>query len=223
MAKAKAKAKATVKGRSTPRSLNVLFIGNSFTQRNDLPGLVARLAAADDRTLKHQLISAGGASLKRHWNAGAAAGAIKVGGFDYVVLQEQSTLPIKSPVRMHESVRLFDQIIKAAGARTALYLTWARRHAPETQRRITDAYASVGEELGATVIPVGVAWERFRKKHDEPELYDDDGSHPSLAGSYLAACVMFATLLGGSPVGNSADVAGLTPAERALLQRYGDH
>jgi hypothetical protein len=216
---AKAKAKASAKRSSEPRSLNVLFIGNSFTQRNDLPGLIARLASAADRTLEHRLISAGGASLRRHRNAGAAADAIKGGAFDFVVLQEQSTLPIKSPARMHESVRLFDQIIKAAGARTALYLTWARRHAPETQAAITDAYTSIGEELGATVIPAGVAWQRFCKAHNTPELYDDDGSHPSLAGSYLAACVAFAALFGVSPVGNTADVEGLTPAERALLQR----
>src|SRR6476620_10904678 len=102
----------------SPRSLNVLFIGNSFTQRNDLPGLVAHLATAADRSLTHRLISAGGASLRRHWNAGAAAEAIKTGDFDFVVLQEQSTLPIKSPARFHESVRLFDEVIRAAGART---------------------------------------------------------------------------------------------------------
>jgi hypothetical protein len=205
-----------------PNTLNVLFIGNSFTARNDLPGLIARLANAADRGLKHRMITAGGASLKRHWNAGAAADAIKNGSFDYVVLQEQSTLPIKSPARMHESVRLFDQIIKAAGARTALYLTWARQHGAETQAAITDAYTSIAEDLGATLIPAGVAWQRFMKSHKAPSLYDADQSHPSLAGSYLAACVAFAALFDISPVGNTADVEGLAPAERALLQRAAD-
>ena len=47
--------------------LKVLFIGNSFTARNDLPGLVAELAAARGKTLQHRLISAGGASLRTHW------------------------------------------------------------------------------------------------------------------------------------------------------------
>src|SRR5437762_355503 len=93
--------------------LNVLFIGNSFTARNDLPGLIAQLAAARGKGLEHRLISAGGASLRRHWNAGQALAAIKGGGYDVVVLQEQSTLPIKGPQRMHESVRLFDGAIKA--------------------------------------------------------------------------------------------------------------
>src|SRR3954451_24627759 len=112
--------------------LNVLFIGNSFTARNDLPGLVARLAAARGRRLRHRLISAGGASLRTHWNAGAALQAIREGHYDRVVLQEQSTLPVKNSGRTHENVRLFDGAIRAAGAQTTLYMTWARRNAPES-------------------------------------------------------------------------------------------
>ena len=50
--------------------LKVLFIGNSFTARNNLPGLITDLAAARGRSLEHRLISAGGASLRNHWNAG---------------------------------------------------------------------------------------------------------------------------------------------------------
>lgn len=143
------------------KTLNVLFIGNSFTARNDLPGLVAKLAAAKGKELRHRLISAGGASLRAHWNAGEAAKAIQTGGYDFVVLQEQSTLPVKNATRMHENVRLFDEAITSAGAKTVLYMTWARRHAPETQAAISDAYNSIGRELKATVVPVGTVWERL--------------------------------------------------------------
>ncbi len=59
--------------------------------------------------------------------------------------------------RMHENIRLFDRAIRDAGAKTALYMTWARRNAPESQRVITEAYESIGRELSATVVPVGVA------------------------------------------------------------------
>src|SRR5690242_18905047 len=104
-------------------ALNVLFIGNSFTARNDLPGLVAQLAKARGQRLEHRLISAGGASLRRHWNGGQARAAIENGRYDFVVLQEQSTLPVKNAARMHENVRLFDSAIKAAGAKMALYMT----------------------------------------------------------------------------------------------------
>lgn len=103
--------------------LKVLFIGNSFTQRNNLPDILARMAEAAGAALEWRLISVGGASLRTHWNKGEATRAIAEGQYDYVVLQEQSTLPIKNAARMHENVRLFDAAIKSAGAKTALYLT----------------------------------------------------------------------------------------------------
>ena len=201
------------------RSLKVLFIGNSFTARNDLPGLVGRLARAAGARLEHQLISAGGASLRRHWNAGEAAKAIDRRRFDYVVLQEQSTLPVKNAGRVIENVRLFDERITAAGSKTALYMTWARRHAPETQAAITDAYMDAAQETGATIIPAGVAWQSFLREHDSPVLHDRDGSHPTLAGSYLAACVAFAVLFHQSPADLRVEVDGLAPADTRRLQK----
>jgi len=205
--------------KSKPQSLKLLFIGNSFTQRNNVPQLLAELAAARGLTIEHELVSAGGASLRRHWNGGEATVAIEAGKFDYVVLQEQSTLPVKNAARMAENVRLFDALIKQHGAKTVLYMTWARKHAPDSQVAITEAYESIGKELGATVVPVGRAWEKFRAKHAAPELYDRDGSHPTLAGSYLAACVFLARLLGENPVGIEPEPAGLDVAEVARLQK----
>ena len=201
---------------STP--LKVLFIGNSFTARNDLPGLIAKLAAARGKSLEHHLISAGGASLRTHWNAGEARKAIEKGHYDRVVLQEQSTLPVKNAKRMHENVRLFDEVIKAAGSTTVLYMTWARLNAPESQQAITDAYTGVGRELGVTVVPVGLAWQDFLRRHARPVLHDKDQSHPTLAGSYLAGCVFFAVLFQESPVGVDAGVAGLSGEDLAVLQ-----
>jgi hypothetical protein len=206
-------------GRNQRRPLKALFVGNSFTAHNDLPGLVAQLAAARGRRLEHRLISAGGASLRTHWNAGVALEAIRGGQYDHVVLQEQSTLPVKNARRMHENIRLFDEAIRAAGARTTLYMTWARLNAPESQQAITDAYVGIGRELAATVVPVGLAWQRFLGKHDEPVLHDKDQSHPTLAGSYLAACVFLAVLFGESPVGADAGVVGLSEKDLAPLQK----
>jgi hypothetical protein len=198
-------------------SLNVLFIGNSFTARNDLPGLVAQLAAAGGRELTHRLINVGGASLRTHWNKGDAVAAMKRERFDFVVLQEQSTLPIKNAARMHENVRLFDTAIRDAGARTALYLTWARQHAPQTQAAITEAYASIAEEIGALVIPAGVAWQTALRSAKGVTLYDKDGSHPTLAGSYLAACVMYARLFRAA-IPAKAKIEGLAPTDADALR-----
>jgi hypothetical protein len=197
--------------------LRALFIGNSFTARNDVPGRFAAMAESRGHRLTHRLLSIGGASLRTHWNKGEALRAIQSGEYDTVVLQEQSTLPVKNAARMHENVRLFDEPIRAAGARMVLYLTWARRHTPEAQDVITEAYTSIGEEVGAVVVPAGVAWQRFLAGHKEFSLHDKDQSHPNLAGSYLSACVFFAVLYGESPVGAAAP-AGLSAQDVKALQ-----
>jgi hypothetical protein len=200
------------------KNLNVLFIGNSFTARNDVPGLVERLATAAGLKFRHRLISAGGASLRRHWNGAEARPAIEQGGYDYVVLQEQSTLPVKNPLRMHENVRLFDQSIRAARSKTALYMTWARKHEPLNQEKIARAYIEIAEELGGTLLPVGLAWEACLRRDDAPVLYDRDNSHPTIAGSYLAACVMYLVLYGRKIVRGAVKVPGMAEKETKEIE-----
>ena len=196
----------------------ILFIGNSYTSRNQLPRLIADLAAAAEhsRRVESELIFAGGASLKRHWNAGIAQQSLARQSWNYVVLQEQSTLPLKNPARYHENVRLFAPEIERHGAKPVLYLTWARQQAPDAQDSITRAVEEIAAEIGAMVIPVGPAWRAVIASHHDIALYTDDGSHPTAAGSYLAACVFLARLFGQAPrgfavsdgLGLDRDVAG---------------
>jgi hypothetical protein len=98
-------------------------------------------------------------------------------------------------------------------------MTWARQHSPESQPVITEAYNSIGQELGAIVVPVGLAWQRFLAEHKSPVLHDKDQSHPSPAGSYLAACVFLAVLLKLNPVGIKFAPAGLASEELESLQQ----
>jgi len=88
--------------------------------------------------------------------------------------------------------------------------------APQTQQKITEAYEFIGHELGALVVPVGVAWQRVLEMN---VLHDKGQSHPMLAGSYLAGCVFFAALFRESPVGIEVDVKGRSAKDAALLQR----
>ncbi len=166
----------------------ILFIGNSFTNRNDLPGMLTRLgvAAKPGILMKTERVIANGMALKTHWNRGLAREKIRSSKWDYVVLQEQSTLPLKNPKRMRESIKLFDQEIKAAGAKTVLYMTWARRHEWDRQPELSEAYTSIGGSIGALVVPVGQAWQRVLTERPDVMLHDKDNSHPSFAGTYLA-------------------------------------
>ncbi len=205
------------------KSTRILFIGNSFTRRNDLPGMIARLAEAGKpkRVVETEQVIANGMALKAHWNRGEAREAIKRGKWDFVSLQEQSTLPLKNPSRMHESVRMFVEEIRSAKAEPVLYMTWVRTSAPERQDELAEAFLSIAEELKVRVAPVGLAWKEAFRKLPGIVLHDKDGSHPNPLGTYLAACVFYATLFGSSAVGLPLDpgVKGeADPKQIAVLQ-----
>jgi hypothetical protein len=190
-------------------AVRILFIGNSFTLRNQLPRLLRQLAAAVARPIdiEYQMVMAGGASLRRHWNAGLAQKVMAESAFDFVVLQEQSTLPLKNAARYHENVRLFVPLIAQHGARAVLYLTWSRRDVPDRQDELTRAVRQIAAETHALVVPVGVVWQAALAEHPALALYDADGSHPTATGSYLAACVFLVSLFGQRPTGFSVSDA----------------
>lgn len=203
-------------GTNVSRPLRVLFIGNSYTARNDLPARVRLLARALGHSFEYRLIAAGGASLKRHWNA---AGTITVvnEGWDICVLQEQSTLPIRNQDRYFESVRLFDHAIHAAGARTALYLPWHRQSEPDDWFTLSDAVLSIAWEIDATVVPVGLAWRIALARDPALPLYASDGSHPTVFGTTLAALTFVRCLLGELPTLRTP-LPGVAPDAVPLLR-----
>jgi hypothetical protein len=202
-----------------PKPVRVLFIGNSYTYVNDLPRMLAALArAGNQRPVVHERETPGGCTLEKHWKDGKAAQKIAAGKWDYVVLQEQSSRPIVDRARMFEYAAKLDGAIKKRQARTLLFQTWARQNAPQQQAALSKAYRDLGKELKARVAPVGMAWERALKADPKRALHSADKSHPGKAGTYLTACVFYATLFGKSPEGLPGDIGGLSDAEAQRLQ-----
>jgi hypothetical protein len=157
------------------------------------------------------MVVEGGATLKDLWEHGSALKAIQEGVWTHVVLQEQSTLglaldldgipQISDPAVFHRYAFLFDTEIKRNGAKTVFYLTWPRQNAPQNQVKLTSAYGSIAQKLGALLVPVGPAWERVVRERPGLPLYQADRSHPTAAGTYLAACSFFTALFKRSPEG----------------------
>lgn len=201
-------------------ALHVLFVGNSYTYYNDLPSVVADLSRASreaQRVAPEQVLF-GGHTLEMHLARGDALAAIRRGGWNVVVLQEQSTRPIDAPSATLRDVPRLAAETRAVGARLALYLTWAREARPLSQDTLTMTYTSAATATGALIVPVGEAWRRARAdpavgvalREAQLSLFDADGSHPSPAGTYLAAVVFFSTLFRTSPI-------GLPPTTRRTL------
>jgi hypothetical protein len=202
-----------------PKPVRILFIGNSYTYVNDLPKMLAELAKAGKQApIVSDRETPGGCTLEKHWKDEKAAKKIQAGPWDYVVLQEHSMRPLTDRRLMFDYAVKLDGEIKKAKAKTLLYQTWARQNTPEKQPELSKAYLDLGKELNADVVPVGMAWERALKEGPKLTLHSQDGSHPSKAGTYLAACVFYGVIYGKSPEGLPGASGGLSDEDARRLQ-----
>jgi hypothetical protein len=202
--------------KSHPAASRVLFIGNSLTEANGLAALVATLSEQVGGTpISTASVVSAGFSLEDHWNQGKAQRRIAEGGWSIVVLQQgPSSLP-ESEVALRRWTARFDAAIRAAGARTALYMVW-----PESNRRgafdaVSRSYTRAAEDVGGMLFPVGEAWRAAWRRDPAVALYGPDGFHPSPLATYLAGLVIYQQVTGRSPVGLAAGMQ--LPADRALL------
>ena len=207
----------------------VLFIGNSYTYTNDLPGMFAQLARAGGHPVETGMAAEGGAMLADAAASPDVARTLASSRWSFVVLQEQSQVPAAAVSRaseMYPAAQSLATTIGATGARTMLFMTWAHRDGwPEAglpdyasmQVQVDDGYLAVARDLGLPVAPVGAAWAAARRSAPELRLWQDDGSHPSAAGTYLAACVFYAAVFRQRPDGLSYR-AGLGERDALLLQ-----
>jgi hypothetical protein len=199
--------------------IHVLFIGNSFTYYHDLPKMVAELAkAGKQRPLRHERETPGGCTLEKHWKDGKALAKIQSRRWDFVVLQEQSQAPLQKRDSMFDHGKKLDAEIRKQGAKTILYMTWAKQNKPDDQPAISKAYVDLARELKAQLAPVGNAWETALKADDKLVLHEKDKTHPNMTGIYLAACVFYGTIYGKSPEGLPGSIGNLTDNEARPLQ-----
>lgn len=197
----------------------VLFIGNSYTYFNDLPRMVQGLAQVAGKSLETAAVTSGGKSLEWHlYSNPATLDAIDKSGWDFVVLQDYSLQTIVDPGKMRGAATSLAARIRAVSATPVLYMTWARQHIPEMQDTITDIYMRIAREIDARVAPVGEAWRKVRAASPGLVLHTEDRSHPNIVGSYLAACVFYATFFDETPVGLS-NTFGLCNGVSAVVDR----
>lgn len=208
--------------------LRVLFIGNSYTYVNELPEVFASLVRSGGDPVEVRMVAVGGAFLDQLATSPDTDAAMAAGPWTDVILQEQSQAPASGQVLRERTIpgaaALVDAI-RATGGRPHLLETWAHRDGwPDLgmdyaamQAALRDGYAAAAAATQSDVIPAGDAWQRATGLAIGVPLWQDDGSHPAVAGTYLVACVLYAELVGRSPVG-LGETAGLDAVTAAQLQ-----
>lgn len=226
------------------RSKRALFIGNSYTAVNNLPQMVADIATSTGDTLFFDSNTPGGFTLQGHSTNATSLAKIAVGNWDYVVLQEQSQLPSFSNSQVESSVfpyaHFLDSVINAENpcAETVFYMTWGRKNGdasncaswpPVCTYQGMDSllnlrYRMMAEDNHAIVSPVGAVWKYIRQQFPSINLYQADESHPSVAGTYAAACTFYTVLLRKDPTAipfnstlSTTDAANIRTAAKLMV------
>lgn len=207
-------------------ALRVLFIGNSLTYTNDLPGMLGWMLAETGTPAGVAAVAKPNYGLEDHWRDGEARARLAE-GWDVVVLQQGPSATEGRPSLLEYSAR-FAAEIRAAGARPALYMVW-----PSERRRfdfdgVSASYRMAADTIDGLLFPAGEAWRAAWRRDPLLPLYGPDGFHPSPTGTYLAALVLFSRLSDADP----ADLPATIPApggdlalstERAFLLRQAAH
>jgi len=201
----------------TPESMNILFIGNSYTHMNSMPFIFDKIAKAKGKSINVEMSTHSGFSFKQHSERADMYEAIRSRKWDYVVLQgfsrefihpfsylDTATIPYLSSI--------IDTIkINHACTNLLFYMTWGYKDGYElnedvgTYEKMSDTIANgyhyISNYFNVPIVPVGRVWKKVREEHPEINLYDSDLAHPSKSGSYLSACTFFASIYRESPEG----------------------
>ena len=218
----------------------LLYVGNSFYYyNNSLHGHVNRLLSSalpkSERSgLQSFSVTISGGHLKWH-NVGAYLDA-GIGDstfndnnevvtrpepvrFDAVLLMDCSRCPYDDATQpvFHEQVRKKGVEVRARGATPLLFMTWAYADKPEMIEILSREYIRAGSENDMSVVPAGLAFSRSLKNRPELVLHTSDRRHPNLAGTYLAACTILASVYRIDPRGSDY-TAGLPDSDARFLQ-----
>ena len=220
----------------TPSSL--LWVGNSFFYfNNSMHGHVGGLLNASGvRGIRQTSVAISGAGLDWHDMAShfkPGTGMLRYSftptndvafntferAYDMVLMMDCSQCPIHPKLQQafHDTAKTHAAAVRRAGAEPALFLSWAYQDQPQMTDQLAAEYVKAGKQNNALVVPAGLAFAQSIAKRTDLNLYVADKRHPSLMGTYLAACTVLASVYKTNPTGLKY-TAGLPADVAAHLQ-----
>ena len=178
----------------------VLFIGNSHTYTNDVPGLLQALADSGGEEIAVMAVAGASLALIDHWSIGTAEQVIRSRSWDFVVMQQGWTPAGVCQDTLRLAAKNFETSIRAAGATPVLFQTWPSSNRTAQYQGTIESYRLAAKDVNGILFPVAEAWLALAGRDPSVNLYRD-GLHANEVGAYLSALVMYARLFNRTPIG----------------------
>jgi hypothetical protein len=198
-----------------PGGRHVLFLGNSLTYTNDLPGTLVALARSGGDTIRTGSVALPNFAVIDHATGlSNAIDVIKLQHWDFVVLQQGPTSQQLFRDTLILGTQLLDPLIRAAGGRSAQLMTWPSSNQQGLFDAVRTSSRLAAQAVGGLFIPAGEAWRAALGEDPGLGLYGGDGFHPAALGTYLVALVVYEAVTGhdAQSLPDRAVVGGLTLA-----------
>lgn len=216
---------------------SMLWVGNSFFYyNNSMHGHVGQLlnaAGQKGNRSTSATISGSGINwhdMEAHFKPNAVGSYSFVGDnevrfntferpFDATMMMDCSQCPIHPKLQsiFYEYAKKHSETLRKHGSEPILFMSWAYSDVPAMTEQLAAEYIKAGQQNNALVVPAGYAFANSVAKRPDVSLIIADKRHPSLAGTYLAACTVLASVYKINPIG-SKYLAGLSPDVAKHLQ-----
>lgn len=202
-------------GCTSRKEKRILFIGNSYTYRNNMPFLFHQICERKGDNVYVEHITKGKYTFYLQSRRKRLQRALSINNnWDIIILQGSSRDMLKSnkvlQTKTYPAIsRLLKRIkINQPKAKVYFYMTWPYKYGYKKMLRantrskmrneLITGYTALKKRYKLPIIPIGELWYAVQVKHPDINLYTIDRSHPSLAGSYLTANGIYKVLFNKS-------------------------
>ncbi len=201
------------------KQTNILFIGNSYTYRNEMPDIFEHIAISMGRQVYVSSATKGKATFRIQSKRTEVYNAIRSKEWDYVIVQGSSRDMLATEEELNDdtfpALKKIFKAIRKNRRRTKIlfYMTWGYKDGykpygeadsyEKMSLKVRDGYLDLKKKYRFGVVPVGMAWRDSRRKRPDVNLYIKDGAHPSYKGSYLAASCFYSAIFNESAIGST--------------------
>ena len=216
------------------QSVHILSLNNSLIDYNNQPMMFNEMVRVMGKDAEWNARTQLGRTLLYHYNDPVSRSLAMSGKWDYIILQEQSSLPKDYPEILMQSVMLWKrallETLDGSNVPTIILpMNWAYNgdwnHFKESSAKLRRSYRDVCREIpGIIVCPIGLAYEQlFDRKGAEvcSQLYTDN-RHPSLKASYLASCMEYAVIFQESPLDITYVPQGLSETDALAMRELAE-